>query len=90
MRSAVPAVEGDSAIAVIAAAETKIKQKHRKMFYPLSIRQKSAFGKRLFAMVSFPCDVSSGPYGTLPMRLAVTGITHPQVIDSDREFAHDQ
>jgi hypothetical protein len=57
MRSAAPAVEGESAIAVIAAAEARIKQKHRKMFFPLSIRQKTAFGKGLFPMVSFPCEM---------------------------------
>jgi hypothetical protein len=34
MRSAAPAVEGESATAVIAAAEARIKQKHRKMFSP--------------------------------------------------------
>jgi hypothetical protein len=60
MRSAAPAVEGDPATAVIAAAEARIKQKHRKMFFPLSIKQKAAFGKRLFPlfpMVSFPCEM---------------------------------
>jgi hypothetical protein len=57
MRSAAPAVEGESATAVIAAAEARIKQKHRKMFFPLSIKQKSAFGKSLFPMVSFPCEM---------------------------------
>ena len=57
MRSAAPAVEGESAIAVIAAAEARIKQKHRKMFFPLSIKQKTAFGKCLFPMVSFPCEM---------------------------------
>jgi hypothetical protein len=57
MRSAAPAVEGDSATAVI-AAEARIKQKHRKMFFPLSIKQKTAFGKRLFPMVSFPCEMA--------------------------------
>jgi hypothetical protein len=61
MRSAAPAVEGESATAVIAAAEARIKQKHRKMFFPLSIKQKSAFGKILIPMVSFPCG--TGRFG---------------------------
>jgi hypothetical protein len=48
MRSAAPAVEGESATAVIAAAEARTKQEHRKMFFPLSIEQNTVFGKRLF------------------------------------------
>ena len=67
MRSAVPAVEGEPATAVVAAAEARIKQKHRKMF-PLSIRQKGAFGKPLFQWYHFPVSGPEAP--------RVTRVTH--------------
>jgi hypothetical protein len=42
--SAVPAVEGEPAIAVAAAAETSIEQKHRKMF-PSQYKTKRRVGE---------------------------------------------